>query len=232
MITLFSLSSYRALLSAYSALPAPVSPLLTLYAARSHLGVSPPNTSQCIKLLDGLEETLDTRAIRGLAEYLAAQSTGFAAGEEEDPINELEFLMTELGESGLDDSNPEEEGRYVRSVVATVWILESLRSDEGIEEELREARREEAVEILKEGIELGKDQEWYVLALLNIVPVAADQSQASKQSSNLNSPLFSNFSAIAIILSLGLLFSHSFHVRFSPFAASQGSYQSSHRTRH
>jgi hypothetical protein len=160
LITLFSLSSYRALLSAYSALPAPISPLVTLYAARSNLGLTPPNTSECIKLLDGIEESFDTRAIRGLAEYLAAQVTGFSNGEEEEPINELEFLMTELGESGLDDSNPEEEGRYVRSIIATVWILESLRTDEGIEDELREARREEAIEILKEGIELGRDQEW------------------------------------------------------------------------
>lgn len=160
LITLFSLSSYRALLSEFSTLPKPVSPLLTLYAARAHLGLTPPNTSAAIKLVEALEETFDSRAVRQLAEYLTAQSGGFAAGEEEDAINELEFLMTELGESGLDDTNVEEEGRYVRSIVATVYLLESMRTDEGIDETLRELRRQEAVDILKEGIILGRDQEW------------------------------------------------------------------------
>lgn len=53
--------------------------------------------------------------------------------------------MAELGEAGLKEG---EEGRFVRGVVGTVWILEG------------EERREEGVEVLREAVELGEDQEW------------------------------------------------------------------------
>lgn len=56
-------------------------------------------------------------------------------------------MLTELGEGGLSE-DPEEEGRFVRGVIGTVWILEG------------EERREEGVEVLREAVELGSDQEW------------------------------------------------------------------------
>ena len=87
-----------------------------------------------------LASTLDTRAVTALASYLA--------GETEDAVNELEELLTELGEGGLEEGD---EGRLVRGVIGTVWILEG------------EDRREEGVEILREAVELGKDQEWSVI---------------------------------------------------------------------
>lgn len=86
-----------------------------------------------------LPSTLDSRAIAAFANYLS--------GAREDAVDELQELIAELGEEGLQEG---EEGRFVRSIVGTVWILEG------------EATREEAIEVLREGVELGKDQEWFV----------------------------------------------------------------------
>lgn len=128
--------SYRSALSAYSALPSP-SPLLTLYAARSHLALTPPAIADAQQLLLPLEQTLDVRAVSALATYLS--------GDKEEGVGEAEELLAELGEQGLQER---EEGRFVRGVVGTVYILEG------------EERREEGVEVLREAVELGQDQEW------------------------------------------------------------------------
>lgn len=138
----FVAGSYRACLSAYSALSSP-SPLLTTYAARAHLAQSPPNPQAAQSLLSSAPPTLDTRAVSALATYLSSESA------HEDAVAELEDILTELGEQGLDADQPEAEGRFVRGIVATVWLLEG-----------DEQRREEAAEILREAIELGQDQEW------------------------------------------------------------------------
>lgn len=135
--------SYRSAISAYSALPSP-SPLVTLYAARSHLALTPPSPTSALSLLSPLSPTLDTRALTALAHYLA--------GEKEDAVSELEEVLAETGERGLEEGD---EGRMVRGVVGTVWILEG------------EARREEGVEVLREAIELGQDEEWWVQSLVS-----------------------------------------------------------------
>lgn len=78
-----------------------------------------------------------------LADYLS--------GNTEQAVNELEDVLTELGEQGLQAEGDDSEGRLVRGIVATVWLL--LGDD---------MRTDEAAEILREAIELGQDQEWYV----------------------------------------------------------------------
>ena len=123
--------------------PSP-SPLVTLYAARSHLALTPPSPTSALSLLSPLSPTLDTRALTALAHYLA--------GEKEDAVSELEEVLAETGERGLEEGD---EGRMVRGVVGTVWILEG------------EARREEGVEVLREAIELGQDEEWWVQSLVS-----------------------------------------------------------------
>lgn len=133
--------SYRAALAAYKELSAP-SPTLSLYAARAHLAQSPPDIRSAQTLLSSLPPTLDTRAVQALATYLA--------GDAEPAVGELEELLAELGEQGLAHEG-EEEGRFVRGVVGTVWILEG-----------DEQRREEGIEVLREAVELGHDQEWSV----------------------------------------------------------------------
>lgn len=136
-----SAGSYRAALSAFSALDSP-SPLLSLYAARSQLALSPPAIAEAQQLLLPLDPTFDVRAVSSLATYLA--------GDREEAVGELEELLAELGEQGLQE---DEEGRFVRGVVGTVYILEG------------EERREEGVEVLREAVELGQDQEWCVRAI-------------------------------------------------------------------
>lgn len=129
--------SYRSALSAYDALASP-HPHVTLYAARCHLALTPPSPSSALSLLSSLPTSLDSRAVTALAQYLS--------GKKEDAVSELEELLAELGEGGLQEG---EEGRMCRAVIGTVWILEG------------EERREEGVEVLREGVELGQDQEWY-----------------------------------------------------------------------
>ncbi|GAA5821678.1 hypothetical protein JCM3770_004765 [Rhodotorula araucariae] len=143
IVQLFSQGSYRSALSAYAEHPSP-SPLLTLYAARAHLALTPPAPSAATQLLSSVPETLDTRAVAALARYLA--------GEQEDAVGELEELLAELGEQGLEEGD-DVGGRFVRGVVGTVWVLEG------------EERREEGIEVLREAVELGKDQE--CLAILS-----------------------------------------------------------------
>ncbi|KAI5481009.1 coatomer protein complex, subunit epsilon [Pseudohyphozyma bogoriensis] len=128
-------SSYRASISAYEVLPSP-SPLVTLYAARAHLALSPPATTSALSLLSTLPPTLDTRAVTAFAQYLE--------GSKEEAVEELQEVLAELGEQGLQE---DDEGRAVRSIVGSVFILEG------------EAMREEGVEVLREGVELGQDQE-------------------------------------------------------------------------
>ncbi|GJN89451.1 hypothetical protein Rhopal_002437-T1 [Rhodotorula paludigena] len=140
VITLIQQGSYRSALAAYAEHPAP-STTLSLYAARAHLALTPPATDAALQLLSTLPQTLDTRAVTSLAQYLA--------GEGEQAVGDLEELLAELGEQGLEEGD-DVEGRMVRGVVGTVWILEG------------EDRREEGVEILREAVELGKDQEWWV----------------------------------------------------------------------
>jgi hypothetical protein len=135
-----AVGSYRAALSAYKELSAP-SPTLSLYAARSYLALSPPDIRAAQTLLSSLPSTLDSRAVQALATYLA--------GDAETAVGELEELLAELGEQGLGEGD--EEGRVVRGVVGTVWILEG-----------DEQRREEGIEVLREAVELGHDQEWSV----------------------------------------------------------------------
>ena len=130
------LGSYRSAISAYNELSSP-SPILTLYAARSHLALSPPSISSAQQLLSTVPSSLDSRAVSSLATYLS--------GSTEEAVGDLEELLAELGEQGLEE---DEEGRFVRGVVGTVWILEG------------EERREEGIEVLREAVELGKDQEW------------------------------------------------------------------------
>ncbi|SCZ98282.1 BZ3500_MvSof-1268-A1-R1_Chr7-1g09082 [Microbotryum saponariae] len=136
VISLFQNGSYRSALSAYSELPS-ASTLPTLYAARAHLALSPPSPSDALSLLSSLERTLDTRALTALANFLS--------GDHERAIEELEEVQIELGEGGLEE---QEEGRFVRGVLATVWWLSG-----------EEGRREEAVEMLYEAVQLGADQE-------------------------------------------------------------------------
>ncbi|BGP31497.1 hypothetical protein JCM10296v2_003262 [Rhodotorula toruloides] len=129
--------SYRAAIAAYQELSSP-SPLLSLYAARAHLALTPPAVQPALSLLSSLPHTLDTRAITSLAHYLQ--------GETESAVGDLEELLADLGDQGLEEGD-ETEGRFVRGVIGTVWVLEG------------EERREEGIEILREAVELGKDQE-------------------------------------------------------------------------
>ncbi|ORY74522.1 coatomer epsilon subunit-domain-containing protein [Leucosporidium creatinivorum] len=174
IINLFQNGSYRAALSAFSALDSP-SPLLTLYAARSHLALSPPAIAPAQQLLLSLPPTFDTRALTSLATYLS--------GEKEEAVGELEELLAELGESGLKEG---EEGRFVRGVVGTVWILEG------------EERREEGVEVLREAVELGEDQE--CLGLLSHLYISLAQSPSS--TSLLTSPTVTAFTSDSLLSQL------------------------------
>ncbi|GAA5944114.1 uncharacterized protein JCM15063_005319 [Sporobolomyces koalae] len=141
IITLFQQGSYRSAISAFNELASP-SPLLSLYAARAHLALSPPAISAAQQLVSTLPPSLDSRAVSALATYLS--------GSTEEAVGDLEELLAELGEQGLEE---QDEGRFVRGVVGTVWILEGAD------------RREEGIEVLREAVELGKDQE--CLAILS-----------------------------------------------------------------
>jgi len=57
----------------------------------------------------------------------------------------MDELLAELGESGLEEDS---EGRWVRMAMGTVYILEG------------EDRRQDALDVLREGVELGQDQDW------------------------------------------------------------------------
>lgn len=159
IVSLFQNGSYRAAISAFTALPSPSTTTL-LFAARAHLALSPPATNDATALLEAIfPPTLDSRAVGALAQYLT--------GDDASAIDQLEELMTELGESGLSEDE-EEEGRLVRAVVATAYILDGS-----------EDRRDEAVEILREGIEIGHDQECLtVLSHLYLSLSLASHSQA------------------------------------------------------
>ncbi|GAA5994656.1 uncharacterized protein JCM10292_002195 [Rhodotorula paludigena] len=157
VITLIQQGSYRSALAAYAEHPSP-STTLSLYAARAHLALTPPATDAALQLLSTLSQTLDTRAVTSLAQYLA--------GECEQAVGDLEELLAELGEQGLEEGD-DVEGRMVRGVVGTVWILEG------------EDRREEGVEILREAVELGKDQE--CLGLLSHLYISLNLPHLSTQ---------------------------------------------------
>ncbi len=62
-------------------------------------------------------------------------------------MDEMDELLAELGENGLEEDS---EGRWVRTAMGTVYILEG------------EDRRQDALEVLREGVELGQDQDWLV----------------------------------------------------------------------
>lgn len=109
------------------------------------MALTPPNLTQARHLIESstAPDSLDSRSILALADYLS--------GNTEQAVNELEDVLTELGEQGLQAEGDDSEGRLVRGIVATVWLL--LGDD---------MRTDEAAEILREAIELGQDQEWYV----------------------------------------------------------------------
>ncbi|GAA5990988.1 hypothetical protein JCM5350_001840 [Sporobolomyces pararoseus] len=174
IITLFQQGSYRAAISAYNELASP-SPILTLYAARSHLALSPPSISSAQQLLSSIPPSLDSRAVSSLATYLS--------GSTEEAVSDLEELLAELGEQGLEEND---EGRFVRGVVGTVWILEG------------EERREEGVEVLREAVELGKDQE--CLALLSHLYISLHLAPLS--SSLLQSPSVTAFTSDSLLSQL------------------------------
>lgn len=71
----------------------------------------------------------------------------YVAGDRESAVDEMDELLAELGESGLEEDS---EGRFVRLAMGTVYIQEG------------EDRRQDALDALREGVELGHDQEWSV----------------------------------------------------------------------
>ncbi|GAA6039692.1 hypothetical protein JCM8097_001355 [Rhodosporidiobolus ruineniae] len=177
IVTLFGQGSYRAALSAFAEHPSP-SPLLTLYAARAHLALSPPSPSAALSLLQALPaQTLDVRAVAALARYLQ--------GETEEAVGELEEVLAETGEQGLEEDN-EAEGRFVRGVVGTVWVLEG------------EERREEGIEVLREAVELGRDQE--CLAILSHLYITLHLPHLSTQL--LTSPSVTSFTSDSLLSQL------------------------------
>ncbi|GAA6021206.1 hypothetical protein JCM10207_008354 [Rhodosporidiobolus poonsookiae] len=180
-VQLFQQGSYRAALSAFSSLPSP-SPLVTLYAARSHLALTPPAPDAALSLLAPLPQTLDVRAVSALAHYLSGQS---------DAVDELEEILAELGEQGLSEDDSEE-GRFVRGVVGTVWVLEG------------EERREEGIEILREAVELGRDQE--CLGILSHLYISLHLAPLSSQL--LTSPSVTSFTSDSLLSQLLIARSH------------------------
>ncbi|GAA5837619.1 hypothetical protein JCM11251_002026 [Rhodosporidiobolus azoricus] len=178
IVTLFQQGSYRAALSAFSTYPSP-SPLLTLYAARSHLALSPPDTSSALSLLQPLPQTLDVRAVSALAKYLS----GGAAKKE--AVEEVDEILAETGEQGLEEGD-ELEGRFVRGVVGTVYVLEG------------EERREEGIEVLREAVELGQDQE--CLAILSHLYITLHLPHLSTQL--LQSPSVTSFTSDSLLSQL------------------------------
>ncbi|KAK4052548.1 hypothetical protein OIO90_004316 [Microbotryomycetes sp. JL221] len=182
IINLFQTGSYRASLSAYSALENP-SPLLTLYAARSNLALIPPNINQAQTLLSNLDDQdFNVRAIKGLSLYLASIEDEQAKTQ---IVSDLEDVLAELGEQGLDEST--DEGRFVRGTVATVFLLEQ-----------DEQRREEGVEILREAVELGQDQE--CLGILTHLYISL--GLASRAQTLLSSPSITSFTSDSLLSQL------------------------------
>ncbi|KAM0746353.1 hypothetical protein T439DRAFT_329803 [Meredithblackwellia eburnea MCA 4105] len=171
IITLFQQGSYRSAISAFESHGNPT-PLLSTYAARAHLALTPPATDAALALLAPLPQTLDTRAVTALANYLA--------GLREESVGELDELLAELGEGGLEEGD---EGRLVRGVVGTVFILEG------------EERREEGVEVLREAVELGKDQE--CLGVLSHLYLSL--SLASHSHTLINSPGTTSWTADSLL---------------------------------
>lgn len=140
---------------------------MTYLAIHSALAVAPPDVKLATALFSSLGEddrsTLDGRAVQALIAYIREMSSntgddGETTSALEEQVDELEMILAELGGEGLEEGA---EGRSVRAVVGTVYILESIRS--GLDAESQAARRNEAVEVLKEGVELGNDQDWYVI---------------------------------------------------------------------
>ncbi|GAA5889754.1 hypothetical protein JCM5296_002331 [Sporobolomyces johnsonii] len=106
----------------------------------------------------------------------------YLSGDKE-AVEALDELLAEQGEQGLQE---DEEGRSVRCVVGTVWILEG------------EERREEGVEVLREADELGKDQQ--CLALLSHLYISL--SLASLSSPLLSSPSVTSFTSDSLLSQL------------------------------
>ncbi|GAA5855532.1 hypothetical protein JCM5353_004282, partial [Sporobolomyces roseus] len=126
-------------------------------------------------LLSSVPSSLDSRAVSSLATYLS--------GDTEEAVGDLDEILAELGEQGLQE---DEEGRFVRGVVGTVWILEG------------EERREEGIEVLREAVELGKDQE--CLALLSHLYISLYLAPLS--SSLLQSPSVTSFTSDSLLSQL------------------------------
>ncbi|GEM08177.1 coatomer protein complex, subunit epsilon [Rhodotorula toruloides] len=139
--------------------------------------MNPPAPQPALQLLSSLPQTLDTRAVTALAHYLQGE-TGSAVGD-------LEELLADLGDQGLEEGD-ETEGRFVRGVIGTVWVLEG------------EERREEGVEVLREAVELGKDQE--CLGILSHLYISLNLPHLS--SALLSSPSVTAFTADSLLSQL------------------------------
>lgn len=133
-----STGAYRTVISSYAGLSDPTE-ALSYYCARAHLALVPAQIEMARNVL-GSSSTLDATAINQLANYYEG---------DQQALLECDELIINLGEQGL---QPEDEGRHVRAVVATLFL------NEGSQE-----RRDEAIEILREGVEIGQDQEWSVI---------------------------------------------------------------------
>jgi coatomer protein complex subunit epsilon len=118
-----------------------------IYAARSHLALTPPDASAALAVIEPAlssdEPTSSARAIKAFAEYLQSEDKPSQVEELRDLV--LEFDAEEVNEETIEDE------RIVRVMAGTAFILEK--------------EVEEAVTTLSEGC--GKtDLEWYVNIML------------------------------------------------------------------
>jgi coatomer protein complex subunit epsilon len=111
-----------------------------LYAARSHLALSPPSTSSAISILSThLDTSLAAKAVTALANYVAGSDKSTRVDEVRDLV-----IETEGAEDDGEGSRNAEES-VVRVAAATIFILEG--------------ENEEAVATLTEG-SAKEDLEW------------------------------------------------------------------------
>lgn len=106
-----------------------------LYAARSHLALSPPATSAALSVLEpalsSSEPPASARAVKAFATFLDASD------DKESTLEELRDLTLEYEGEDVDEERREEE-RIVRCMAATAFILQG--------------EHEEAVTTLTEGV--------------------------------------------------------------------------------
>lgn len=133
--------------------------MASLYAARAYLAHTPADVHAALNLATPLttegtsSRVLDARAVVALANYFA--------GSTEDALMELDELLAETGEQGLapgaadagglegpSAGSDDSDGRMVRVCAATAFLREGT-----------DDRRAEALEVLREAVDLGHDQE-------------------------------------------------------------------------